>query len=77
MYDSRQKITQAPNRTTIAERPVVVIPGNEGGEAGGLMVQFPDWQSVKPFDIDVEVVVAGQVVSTTRLHVNATARRSQ
>ena len=74
MYNSRQQVAPGPGGTTLVEHPVVVIPGGEGGETGELMVQFRDWHSIKPFDIDVEILIAGRAVSTSRLHINASVR---
>jgi hypothetical protein len=74
MYNTREQVAPGADGTTIIEHPVVGIPGHGGGEAGEIMVKFPDWRSVRPFDVDVEILLAGAPVATARLHVNATAR---
>ena len=69
-----QRIARDPNGGTTVEYSVVSVPGRSEGEAGEIVVRFPDWRSVQPFDLEVEILTDGVAAARSRLHVEAAAR---
>lgn len=71
MYNPDERILPDSGGGTIVEQPISSMPAKESLQLRQIMLTFPTWRDVKPFDLDVEMRV-GDTTSVSRLHVNAT-----
>ena len=75
MYNAAERVEPGPNGATLIEGlGFAAVGAHDGADLQAVVLRFPSWDAVRPFDLELDLTAAGAAPSTSRLHVNVGVR---